>query len=145
MDDRQRGGCLARALDTLSVNRRLSCAFLLATLLLALPATAQVGLAGAWTGAIMIGQDSFDMTFTLVVEDGAYQASLSSNQLRIYGLPAEQVTVQGNRLTVRLDQIGAEYRGRLKFDAAGNTVTVIDGDFFQEGELLPLTLRPAED
>ena len=101
-------------------------------------------LAGSWAGTLVIGRDSFDMTFNLTREDDAYNAALISRQLGIYGMPAESVTVENNRITIRLDILAAEYTGRLRMDESGSAVAFIDGEWFQEGEMVPIILRPAE-
>jgi hypothetical protein len=112
------------------------------------PATAQqeseqASLAGSWAGTLVIGRDSFDMTFNLTQQDDSFGAALISRQLGIYGMPAESVRLENNRLTIRLDMLGAEYTGRLRMDESGSKVAFIDGEWFQEGEMVPIILRPS--
>ena len=119
-------------------------------LLLTGTATAQLetgpaSLIGSWAGTLVIGRDSFDLTFNLTQQADSFGAALISRQLGIYGMPAESVKLVNNRLTIRLDMLGAEYTGRLRMDESGNEVAFIDGEWFQEGEMVPIILRPSEN
>jgi len=102
-----------------------------------------VSIAGSWAGTLVIGRDEFDLTFNLTEQDDSYSAALISRQLGIYGMPAEVVTLENNRLTIRLDLLAAEYTGRVRLDDSGEDVAYIDGEWFQEGEMVPIILRPA--
>jgi len=105
----------------------------------------QASLIGSWAGTLVIGRDSFDLTFNLTQQPDSYGAALISRQLGIYGMPAESVKLVNNRLTIRLDMLGAEYTGRLRMDDTGSKVAFIDGEWFQEGEMVPIILRPSEN
>jgi hypothetical protein len=116
--------------------------------LLTNPATAQqqaeqASLVGSWAGTLVIGRDSFEMTFNLTPQGDGFGAALISRQLGIYGMPAELVRLENNRLTIRLDMLGAEYTGRLRMDESGSRIAFIDGEWFQEGEMVPIILRPS--
>jgi hypothetical protein len=100
---------------------------------------------GSWVGSLVIGRDSFDMTFNFTFEDGAYKVALISRRLGVYGMPAESVVLKNNRITIRLEILAAEYTGRIRFNESGNAVSFIDGEWFQEGEMVPVILRPGED
>jgi len=100
-------------------------------------------LVGSWAGTLVIGRDSFEMTFNLTRQGEGYGAALISRQLGIYGMPAELVRLENNRLTIRLDMLGAEYTGRLRLDESSSRIAFIDGEWFQEGEMVPIILRPA--
>ncbi|MCB1670207.1 MAG: hypothetical protein R3F41_06205 [Gammaproteobacteria bacterium] len=104
----------------------------------------QESLAGSWAGTLVIGRDSFDMTFNLTRDEDSFNAALISRQLGIYGMPAESVVLKNNRITIRLEILAAEYTGRLKMDESGSEIAFIDGEWFQEGEMVPVILRPAE-
>lgn len=104
----------------------------------------QVSIAGAWAGTLVIGRDSYALTFNLTQEEDSYSAALISQQLGIYGMPAESVKLENNRITIRLDILAAEYTGRLKMDESGSQVDFIDGEWFQEGEMVPIILRPSD-
>jgi len=107
--------------------------------------TRQVSLTGSWAGTLVIGRDSFDLTFNLTQQADSFGAALISRQLGIYGMPAESVKLVNNRLTIRLDMLGAEYTGRLRMDESGSGIAFIDGEWFQEGEMVPIILRPSEN
>ncbi len=104
----------------------------------------QQALAGSWSGTLVIGRDSFDMTFNLTRDNESYKAALISRQLGIYGMPADTVEITDNRIVISLDILDAEYTGRLRMDESGDAVAFIDGEWFQEGEMVPVILRPAE-
>jgi hypothetical protein len=105
----------------------------------------QASLVGSWAGDLMLGRSSFDMAFTITVEEGNYSAALISRQMGIYGMPAESMVVNNNRITIRLELLAAEYTGRIRLDESGNTVAFIDGEWFQEGEMVPVILRRPEE
>lgn len=107
--------------------------------------TAQDSLIGSWAGTLVIGRDSFDLTFNLTQQADSFGAALISRQLGIYGMPAESVKLTNNRITIRLDMLGAEYTGRLRMNESGNEIAFIDGEWFQEGEMVPIILRPSEN
>ena len=120
------------------------------TFLLMGTATAQVesapgSLTGSWEGTLVIGRDSFELIFNLTQQEDSFSAALISRELGIYGMPAESVKLTNNRLTIRLDLLGAEYTGRLRLDESGSNVSFIDGEWFQEGEMVPVILRPSEN
>jgi hypothetical protein len=98
-------------------------------------------LAGPWAGTLIIGRDEFDMTFTFTQDEDTFSAALISRQLGIYGMPAESVRIANNRLTIRLDILAAEYTGRLRLNEDGTGIAFIDGEWFQEGEMVPIILR----
>ena len=102
-------------------------------------------LAGTWAGDLMIGRDAFDMSFTITVQEGNFSAALISRQMGIYGMPAESMVVNNNRITIRLELLAAEYTGRIRMNEAGDAVAFIDGEWFQEGEMVPVILRPPEE
>ncbi|MEZ5488920.1 MAG: hypothetical protein R3F50_01215 [Gammaproteobacteria bacterium] len=106
--------------------------------------SSQVSVVGAWAGTLVIGRDSYAVTFNLTREGDTYGAALISPQLGIYGMPAESVKLENNRITIRLDILAAEYTGRLRMDESGSQVDFIDGEWFQEGEMVPIILRPSE-
>jgi hypothetical protein len=99
-------------------------------------------LAGTWAGDLMIGRDAFDMSFTITVQEGNFSAALISRQMGIYGMPAESMVVNNNRITIRLELLAAEYTGRIRMNESGDAVAFIDGEWFQEGEMVPVILRP---
>lgn len=105
----------------------------------------QASLTGSWAGTLVIGRDSFDMTFNLTQNADNIGAALISRQLGIYGMPAEMVKLDNNRLTIRLELLAAEYTGRLRMDESGSKIAFIDGEWYQEGEMVPIILRPADN
>ena len=107
--------------------------------------TGQDSLIGSWAGTLVIGRDSFDLSFNLTQQADSYGAALISRQLGIYGMPAESVKLTNNRITIRLDMLGAEYTGRLRMNESGSEIAFIDGEWFQEGEMVPIILRPSEN
>ncbi|MBL4819958.1 MAG: hypothetical protein JKY98_03065 [Gammaproteobacteria bacterium] len=105
----------------------------------------QATLVGSWTGSLMIGRDSYDMTINFTLKDGRYSASFISQQMGIYAMPADSVVLIKNRITIRLKSLAAEYTGRLRMDETGKVISLIDGEWFQEGEMVPVILRPAAE
>jgi len=131
----------------MKINLKVLCIFfvLLSTSASVQGQVAQASLAGSWAGDLMIGRNAFDMAFTITIQEGNYSAALISRQMGIYGMPAESMEVNNNRITIRLELLAAEYTGRIRMDESGNTVAFIDGEWFQEGEMVPVVLRRPEE
>lgn len=101
-------------------------------------------LTGTWEGSMMIGPNSFNLAFTLRLENGQYSAAFTSSDMRVYGMPADSVTLNNNKLLIKVLPLDGEYTGTLRLAENGVAVTSIDGDWFQEGEMIPLKLLPVE-
>ena len=99
---------------------------------------------GSWSGELVIGRDSLDMTFNITVEAGNYNAAFISRKMGIYGMPAESMEINNNRIRIRMELLAAEYTGRIRMDDSGNVIAFIDGEWFQEGEMVPVILRQPE-
>ncbi len=106
--------------------------------------TTQSALVGIWEGAVMIGRENFNLAFAITVSDGAYAAALISRQMGVYGMPADLVTVSDGRIKIKIVNVDGEFNGRLLSEVGSNDITRISGDWFQEGEMLPLVLLPVE-
>lgn len=123
----------------------------LLTLLLGLqstPALAQDGgdtpLVGSWGGPLVIGEDDLGLIFNFSVTDGEYSASMISDGLGIYGMPADRVRLNGLMLTVNIQRLDVEFTGTLRFDETGEKLLRIDASWFQGSEMVPVVLRPVE-
>lgn len=101
-------------------------------------------LIGSWEGTLIIGQDRSNLAFTFSENNGEYQAAMVSTAMGIYGMPAETIELNGNRITIRLPRIDGVFTGRIRLDESEETVVRIDGDWFQYAEMLPITLLPVE-
>jgi hypothetical protein len=95
-------------------------------------------LSGIWEGSIMIGRESFNIAFSISMEDGKYSATLISRQMGVYGMPADLIEVLNDRVRIVIITVDGEFTGRVRSDENG--IIRISGDWFQEGEMLPLTL-----
>ncbi len=106
--------------------------------------TTQSALVGIWEGAVMIGRENFNLAFAITVSDGAYAAALISRQMGVYGMPADLITVIDGRIKIKIINVDGEFNGQLFSEVGSNDITRISGDWFQEGEMLPLVLLPVE-
>ncbi len=126
----------------------LSSAALLALLIFLPSATAQdsgaTPLVGAWGGPLVIGEDDLGLIFNITMADGEYSASMISDGLGIYGMPADRVSLRGLSLTVIIRRLDVEFTGTLRFDEAGEELLRIDASWFQGSEMVPVVLRPVE-
>jgi len=100
-------------------------------------------LAGIWNGSLVFGRDSFAMSFTITWDGSTYGATLISQEMGIYGMPAKAVELNNNRILIEMDILAAQYTGRIRYNDAGDAVRMIDGEWFQEGEMVPVILQPA--
>ena len=126
----------------------LSSAALLALLFFLPSATAQdsgaTPLVGSWGGPLVIGEDDLGLIFNITMADGEYSASMISDGLGIYGMPADRVSLRGLSLTVIIRRLDVEFTGTLRFDEAGEELLRIDASWFQGSEMVPVVLRPVE-
>ena len=101
-------------------------------------------LLGSWEGELIIGPDASNLAFTFTEQDGQLRAALVSSAMGIFGMPAEEIELDGLRMEIRIPRIDGVFTGRIRLDEAGAKVIRIDGDWFQYAELLPITLLPVD-
>ncbi len=99
-------------------------------------------LIGTWGGPLVIGEDDLGLIFTFAMKDGNYTASMISDGLGIYGMPADRVRLNGLSLTVVIRRLDVEFTGTLRFDESGEELLRIDASWFQGSEMVPVVLRP---
>lgn len=101
-------------------------------------------LIGSWQGSLVKGRDEFSLAFTFSQDQqGQYKAALFSAAMNMYGLPLDSFTFDGGDIVLRSERLEAQFTGTLVSDEAGKLIR-IDGDWFQESELVPVTLLPVE-
>jgi len=101
-------------------------------------------LVGSWGGPLVIGEDDLGLIFNFSMADGEYSASVISEGLGVYGMPADRVRLNGRSLTVVIGRLDVEFTGTLRFDEAGEKLLRIDANWFQGSEMVPVVLRPVE-
>ena len=114
-----------------------------------LPAMAQTptnapALQGTWEGAMSIGPNSYLLAFTISHQEGAYSATFSSRDMGVYGMPADSAEVRDNRIIIRVRPVDGEFSGNLRLNEDGSAYVRIDGDWFQQAEMLPMVLLPVD-
>jgi hypothetical protein len=106
--------------------------------------TSSPPLIGSWGGPLVIGEDDLGLIFNFSMADGEYSASIISDGLGVYGMPADRVRLNGRSLTVVIGRLDVEFTGTLRFDEAGEKLLRIDANWFQGSEMVPVVLRPVE-
>ncbi|MFK7862602.1 MAG: hypothetical protein AB8B95_00100 [Pseudohongiellaceae bacterium] len=106
------------------------------------PDAGELSIVGSWEAPIRINRNETSIALTFSINDGELQATLTSDGLGVYGLPADTVTRDGLRLTSTFTRLGAEISGWLRLDDAKSEVIRIDADWFQSAELVPIVLMP---
>jgi len=101
-------------------------------------------LVGSWGGPLVIGEDDLGLIFNFSVADGEYTATMISDGLGIYGMPADRVKLNGAMLTVNIRRLDVEFMGTLRFDETGEQLLRIDASWFQGSEMVPVVLLPVE-
>ena len=101
-------------------------------------------LVGSWGGPLVIGEDDLGLIFNFSMAGGEYSASIISEGLGVYGMPADRVRLNGRSLTVLIGRLDVEFTGTLRFDEAGEKLLRIDANWFQGSEMVPVVLRPVE-
>jgi len=103
----------------------------------------QASLVGTWEGPLTLNSDNaMKLALTFSYSDGEYTATLISNGMGIYGMPADVVRLRGLNLTIRLQRLDLEILGTLRMDEAGENIQRIDGSWFQGSEMVPIKLEP---
>lgn len=85
-----------------------------------------------------------NIAFTITLSEGEYKAAFFSAGLGIFGLPAEEIKFSGNNFTIKLERLNADFSGTFRLDQAGEKYIRIDGDWFQDSELVPIVLLQVE-
>lgn len=101
-------------------------------------------LLGSWEGGLTLGRDEMSLAFTFTEQAEGYGAALISGGLGIYGMPADSVSLEGRRLTIRIARLDLEFTGTIRFDESGEKILRIDGDWFQYSEMVPVVLLPVD-
>lgn len=93
---------------------------------------------GQWKGPLKVPGGSLELIITLVpLSNGTYYAALDAPQQRISRMPAE-AELKGNDITLRIEQAGSSFVGKIKDGGAQLT-----GTWTQPGLSVPLTLTRA--
>ncbi|MCY4269752.1 MAG: hypothetical protein OXE80_06240 [Gammaproteobacteria bacterium] len=95
-------------------------------------------------GPLVIGRDSMALAFSFDIEGGELRARLFSAAMGIYGMPADSVAIDGTTLRIAIPRLDLEFTGRLRLDANGQSIERIDGDWFQQSEMVPVVLLPVD-
>lgn len=101
-------------------------------------------LVGSWGGPLVIGEDDLGLIFNFSRDGEGYSATMISDGLGIYGMPADRVRVNGLSLTVNIRRLDVEFMGTLRFDESGENLLRIDANWLQGSEMVPVVLRPIE-
>ncbi len=102
-------------------------------------------LEGSWEGPLVIGRDNMTMAFTFTLNEGSYQATLTSGGLGIYGMPATIINVESQDLLIRIPRLDIEFTGTIRRDRDNDRIIRIDGDWFQHSEMVPVVLLPVNE
>lgn len=99
-------------------------------------------LVGTWESGLTINREQLRIALALEIEQGVLQAKLISDGLGVFGLPADSVEVDGLRFNVKFSRLDAEVSGWVRLNDEKDQVIRIDGDWFQDAELVPVVLLP---
>lgn len=135
-------GCLTMRAMLRNLTATVFCLMLaLPGLSLAQSAVAIPALLGTWEGELVRGRENMTLAFTFGQDQGQYTAAITSSALGIFGMPAGSVTVDGNKVNIRIPRLDLEFYGTLRLGADGITIERIDGDYYQSSEMVPVVLK----
>ena len=103
---------------------------------------AQLIEAGSWYGKLQFPGQSLRLVIHLEETETGWDGSLDSPDQNITGIEADEISVNGNDLSFRIDRLQASYHGTAEEDEEGNISIV--GTFSQAGFEIPLTLGKEE-
>ena len=92
---------------------------------------------GDWHGQLDVMGTKLRISFHVNQTDGVYTSTLDSPDQGALGIPTSLTTYENNKLTIKIDALGAEYIGQLSKSA-------IKGTFTQGGQSFPLDLTTEE-
>ncbi len=96
-------------------------------------ATAQSDLTGKWNGEIM----SMPLVFDVMQTDDGYKAAMQSPKQSKVFLPADEVMVKGDSLTIKINAYKITFKGKLENGE-------VNGEFKQGPAEFPLVLQPGD-
>lgn len=100
----------------------------------------QKNIEGSWIGKLKVPQGiDLELVFEFSKTADGYSATLGVPQQNAKGLKVEDVVVDGNAVSLKVNLIKASFEGQLNDE--GDKIT---GTFTQHGVTLPLTLTPGE-
>src|SRR5690606_16673091 len=89
---------------------------------------------GGWHGSLDISGIQLRLVLHISANDDGFTATMDSPDQGATGIPVGSVTFKDDSLQVDVPVIGARYIGKREAD------TVINGQFYQGGQQLPLRL-----
>jgi fermentation-respiration switch protein FrsA (DUF1100 family) len=92
------------------------------------------GFQGSWNGILSVGAVKLPLVFHIEEKNGTYTATMDSPNQGAKGIPVTSVSVENDKITLKLTALTVVYTGTL----SGNTIT---GTFTQGGQSLPLNLE----
>ena len=98
-------------------------------------------LLGSFEGELVRGRETMTLAFTFTQEQGVYAAAITSAALGIFGMPAESVVLNGNKINIKVRKLDVDFYGTLRLSADGMTIERIDGDYYQSSEMVPVVLK----
>lgn len=104
-----------------------------------------ISIEGSWQGSMMVDSEDQNLALTFTKTESGYSATLINSGLGIYGMPADQVRVDGISILVRFNRLDVEFLGTLRLDEAGEEILRIDGDWFEGAEMVQVVLRGVEN
>ena len=99
---------------------------------------------GSWEGPLVIGRDNMNIALTFTIQGEEIAVVLTSSGQGIYGMPADTVIVDDDRITIRIPRLDLEFTGVARTATSGEVLR-IDGDWFQYSEMVPVVLLPVEN
>lgn len=92
----------------------------------------------------MRGRENMTLAFTFTEQQGQYSAAITSAAMGIFGMPAESVSVNGNKIIIKVKRLDVDFYGTIRLSADGMTIERIDGDYYQSSEMVPVVLIAVE-
>jgi len=98
--------------------------------------TAPVKPEGDWRGTLDAGVAKLDLILHVVRKNDTLTATIDSPDQGATGLAVDSITVSGKSVRFQMKSLGADYEGVFSSDGSQ-----IEGEFRQQGQRFPLTLK----
>ena len=99
--------------------------------------TSEISIEGIWEGKLKVPGTELRIVFKISKNsDGTLTAALDSPDQGVTDIPVEEVIFKDNTLRLEVKSVGAVFEGKISED-----FLVIEGEWKQSGQTLPLTLK----
>ena len=101
----------------------------------------QQAIVKSWEGSLNVMDKGLKVIFNITQnDDGKLTATMDSPDQNAFGIPVSNVNFENGTLKVESSAVGGSFEGKVN-----DSYTQIDGEWTQNGQSLPLILKPVDE